>query len=156
MWKKPINAYKCTKKDLFKNDKIVVVIEQRRHYSNYTNKVCIWYHVILCPPSPNGRLFLKKVTLCLLSRNVCLPFDKITSLSPPPQNVRLFRKFVISSLPRKNPMVWNNLHYISAAILPKNTRPNYSVTICRLTFRRKLYSYEETKLQFTVFEMSIW
>lgn len=155
MWKKPINAYKCNKKDLFKNDKIVVVIEQR-HYSNHTNKVCIWYYVILCPPSSNGCLFLKKVTLCLLSRNVCLLFDKITSLSPPPQNVRLFRKFVISSLPRKNPMVWNNLNYISAAILPKNTRPNYSVTICRLTFRQKLYSYEETKLQFTVFKMSIW
>lgn len=134
MWKKPINAYKCNKKDLFKNDKIVVVIEQR-HYGNYTNKVCIWYHVILCPPSSNGCLFLKKVTLCPLSRNVCLLFDKITSLSPPPQNVRLFRKFVISSLPRKNPMVWNNFHYISDAILPKNTRPNYSVTICRLTFR---------------------
>lgn len=100
--------------------------------------------------------FSKKVTLCPLSRNVCLPFDKITSLSPPPQNVRLFRKFVTSSLPRKIPMVWNNLHIISAAILPKNTRPNYSVTICWLTFRQKLYSYEETKLQFTVFKMSIW
>lgn len=78
-----------------------------------------------------------------------------TKSPPPPQNVRLFRKFVISSLPRKNPRVWNNLHIISAAILPKNTRPNYIVTICRLTLRQKLYRYEETKLQFTVFKMSI-
>lgn len=99
--------------------------------------------------------FFEKVTLCPLSRNACLPFDKITSLSPPPQNVRLFRKFVTSSLPRKIPMVWNNLHIISAAILPKNTRPNYIVTVCRLTLRQKLYCYEETKLQFTVFKMSI-
>lgn len=65
-------------------------------------------------------LFSKKVTLCPLTRNICLPFHKITSLSLPPQNVRPFRKFVISSRPRKNPMVWNNLYIISAAILPKN------------------------------------
>lgn len=121
--------------------KIVVVIEQWRHYINYTKKVSIWYHIILYPPSPNGRLFSLKVALCPLSRNVRLHFNKSNSLCPTPQNIRLSEICNIKSTSKKYDGLEKSSHYtvdklkneipencystnidettVSAAILPK-------------------------------------